>query len=74
MRLIIDLMAVTGFLLSASMTAGLVISVGQMDEIMRKTMERVSANVTSEIQKELDAKLDKAMPKVPGGPSKPSLY
>lgn len=70
MRFVIDLMAVTGFLLSASMTAGLVISYSQMDEIMRKTLERVTANV----EQKLEDKLDQAMPKLPSGTAGPSIF
>ena len=39
MRRIIDLMAITGFLLSGSMTAALVISYLQFDRFMDKSME-----------------------------------
>ena len=70
MRFVIDLMAVTGFLLSASMTTGLVISYSQMDEIMRKTLERVTANV----EQKLEDKLDQAMPKLPSGTAGPSIF
>ena len=40
MRKIIDLMAVTGFLLSGSMTAALVISYLQFDKFMDESMAR----------------------------------
>ena len=63
-------MAITGFLLSASTAAGLVISYSQMDEIMRKTLERVTANV----EQKLEDKLDQAMPKLPSGTAGPSIF
>ncbi len=74
MRFFIDLMAVTGFMLSASMTAGLIISYSQMDDIMRDTLERVTDGIGNEIEKKLQDKLDKAMPKVPGGAASSSVF
>ena len=71
MRFFIDLMAVTGFMLSASMTAGLIISYYQMDDIMRNTLERVTDGIGDEIEKKLQDKINKAMP---GGSVKPSIY
>ena len=71
MRFFIDLMAVTGFMLSASMTAGLIISYYQMDDIMRDTLERVTDGIGKE--KKLQDKIDKAMPKVPGGAASSSF-
>jgi hypothetical protein len=71
MRFFIDLMAVTGFMLSTSMTAGLIISYYQMDDIMRNTLERVTDGIGDEIEKKLQDKIDKAMP---GGAIKPSVY
>lgn len=71
MRFFIDLMAVTGFMLSTSMTAGLIISYYQMDDIMRNTLERVTDGIGDEIEKKLQDKIDKAMP---GGSVKPSIY
>jgi hypothetical protein len=71
MRFFIDLMAVTGFMLSASMTAGLIISYYQMDDIMRDTLERVTDGIGDEIEKKLQDKINKAMP---GGSVKPSIY
>jgi len=71
MRFLIDLMAVTGFMLSASMTAGLIISYSQMDDIMRDTLERVTDGIGNEIEKKLQDKINKAMP---GGAVKPSIY
>jgi len=74
MRFIIDLMAVTGFMLSASMTAGLIISYNQMDDIMRDTLERVTDGIGNEIEKKLQDKIDNAMPKVPSGTPGPSVF
>lgn len=71
MRFFIDLMAVTGFMLSASMTAGLIISYYQMDDIMRDTLERVTDGIGDEIEKKLQDKINKAMP---GGSIKPPIY
>ena len=71
MRFFIDLMAVTGFMLSASMTAGLIISYYQMDDIMRDTLERVTDGIGDEIEKKLQDKINKA---IPGGSVKPSIY
>ena len=62
MRFFIDLMAVTGFMLSASMTAGLIISYSQMDDIMRNTLERVTEGIGNELEKKMQEKIDKAMP------------
>jgi hypothetical protein len=73
MRFFIDLMAVTGFMLSASMTAGLIISYYQMDDIMRNTLERVTDGIGNELEKKLQDKIDNAMPKVPGGAANSSF-
>ena len=73
MRFFIDLMAVTGFMLSASMTAGLIISYYQMDDIMRNTLERVTDGIGNELEKKLQDKIDNAMPKVPGGAASSSF-
>ena len=73
MRFFIDLMAVTGFMLSASMTAGLIISYSQMDDIMRNTLERVTEGIGNELEKKMQEKIDKAMPKVPGGAASSSF-
>ena len=64
-------MAVTGFMLSASMTAGLIISYYQMDDIMRDTWERVTDGIGVEIGNKLQYKINKA---IPGGSVKPSIY
>lgn len=73
MRFFVDLMAVTGFMLSASMTAGLIISYYQMDDIMRDTLERVTDGIGNELEKKLQDKIDKAMPKVPSGAASSSF-
>ena len=73
MRFFVDLMAVTGFMLSASMTAGLIISYYQMDDIMRNTLERVTDGIGNELEKKLQDKIDNAMPKVPGGAANSSF-
>ena len=73
MRFFIDLMAVTGFMLSASMTAGLIISYYQMDDIMRDTLERVTDGIGNELEKKLQDKIDNGMPKVPGGAASSSF-
>ena len=73
MRFFIDLMAVTGFMLSASMTAGLIISYYQMDDIMRDTLERVTDGIGNELENKRQDKIDKAMPKVPGGTANSSF-
>jgi hypothetical protein len=73
MRKIIDLMAITGFLLSGSMTAALVISYFQFDSYMNKSMERIGGKVTEHIEAELEGKIKDAMPKMPEvtGPALP---
>ena len=73
MRKIIDLMAITGFLLSGSMTAALVISYLQFDRLMDESMERIGGKVTEHIEAELDNKIKGAMPKMPDvtGPALP---
>jgi len=73
MRFFVDLMAVTGFMLSASMTAGLIISYYQMDDIMRNTLERVTDGIGNELEKKLQDKINEAMPKVPGGAANSSF-
>jgi len=73
MRKIIDLMAITGFLLSGSMTAALVISYLQFDSFMDESMERIGGKVTEKIEEQLDGKIKGAMPKLPDttGPALP---
>ena len=55
------------------MTAGLIISYYQMDDIMRNTMERVTDGIGNELEKKLQDKIDKAMPKVPSGAANSSF-
>ena len=73
MRRIIDLMAITSFLLSGSMTAALVISYLQFDKFMDDSMERIGGKVTEHIEAELENKIKGAMPKMPDvtGPALP---
>ena len=73
MRRIIDLMAITGFLLSGSMTAALVISYLQFDKFMDDSMKRIGGQVTEHIEAELKGKIEGAMPKLPEatGPALP---
>lgn len=73
MRRIIDLMAITGFLLSGSMTAALVISYLQFDKFMDNSMKRIGGQVTEHIEAELESKIKGAMPKLPEttGPALP---
>ena len=77
MRKIIDLMAITGFLLSGSMTAALVISYLQFDKFMDESMERIGGQVTEHIEAELEDKIGEkvktAMPTLPDvtGPALP---
>ena len=60
MRKIIDLMAITGFLLSTSMTAALVITFFQFDKMMDESMERIGGQVTEKIEEEIEGKLNAA--------------
>ena len=55
------------------MTAGLIISYYQMDDIMRDTLERVTDGIGNELEKKLQDKIDNAMPKVPGGAASSSF-
>ena len=73
MRKIIDLMAITGFLLSGSMTAALVISYLQFDKFMDDSIEQIGGKVTEQIEAELDGKIKGAVPKLPDttGPALP---
>lgn len=66
MRRIIDLMAITGFLLSSSMTAALVISYLQFDKLMDESVERIGGQVTEKIEGEIKGKLN--------GAATPSLF
>ena len=73
MRRIIDFMAITGFLLSGSMTAALVISYLQFNNFMDESMDRIGGQVTEKIEAELEDKIQNSMPKLPGatGPALP---
>lgn len=56
MQKLINLMAVTGFLLSTSMTAALVISFLQFNSFMDESMERIGGKVTEKIEEQLKEK------------------
>jgi uncharacterized radical SAM superfamily protein len=73
MRKIIDLMAITGFLLSGSMTAALVISYLQFNRFMDESMERIGGQITEHVEAELESKIKGAMPQLPKatGPALP---
>jgi uncharacterized radical SAM superfamily protein len=73
MRKIIDLMAITGFLLSGSMTAALVISYFQFNRFMDESMERIGGQITEHVEAELESKIKGAMPQLPKatGPALP---
>ena len=46
MRKVIDALALTGFALSASLTAALVISYYQFDNIKKQTIENLTGEIT----------------------------
>jgi len=73
MRKIIDLMAITGFLLSGSLTAALVISYLQFNRFMDESMERIGGQITEHVEAELESKIKGAMPQLPKatGPALP---
>ena len=73
MRKIIDLMAITSFLLSGSMTAALVISYFQFNRFMDESMERIGGQITEHVEAELESKIKGAMPQLPKatGPALP---
>ena len=58
MRIIIDAMAVTGFALSASMTAALVISFVQFDSMKQKAIENMTGQITGAVTEKLTGELD----------------
>jgi len=58
MRLIIDTMAICGFALSASLTAGLIISYTQFDSMKQKTIERLTGQITGAVTDKLTGELD----------------
>ena len=77
MRKLIDALALTGFALSASLTAALVISYYQFDNIKKQTIENLSGQitgaVTDKLNSELEGQVEKALPKIPTttGPALP---
>ena len=58
MRLILDLMAVTGFALSASMTAALVITYTQFDSMKQKAIENMTGQITGAVTEKLTGELE----------------
>ena len=60
-RAIVDFMAITGFLLSASMTAGLVITFTQMESLQRAAVKRISGQITGAVEKELTGQFDEKL-------------
>ena len=79
MRIIIDAMAVTGFALSASMTAALVITYTQFDSMKQKAIQgmttQITGAVTGELTKQLDGKFDGMIEGMPTqtGPAVPTF-
>jgi hypothetical protein len=79
MRFIIDVMAVTGFALSASMTAALVITYTQFDSMKQKAIENMTGQITGaltdQFTKQLDGKFDGMIEGLPTqtGPAVPTL-
>ena len=79
MRKVIDALALTGFALSASLTAALVISYYQFDNIKRQAIENLTGEitgaVTGQLTKELDGKFDGMVDMIPTqtGPAVPFM-
>lgn len=69
MRKVIDALALTGFALSASLTAALVISYYQFDNLKKQTVEnltgQITGAVTDKLNSELEGQVEKALPKLP---------
>lgn len=61
MQKIINLLAVTSFLLSGSMTAALVISFFQMEALQRAAVKRISSQITGAVEKELTGQFDQKL-------------
>lgn len=61
MQRIINLLAVTSFLLSGSMTAALVISFFQMEALQRAAVKRISGQITGAVEKELTGQFDQKL-------------
>ena len=58
MRIIIDAMAVTGFVLSTSMTTALVISFTQFESMKQKAIENMTGQITGAVTEKLTSELD----------------
>ena len=77
MRKLIDALALTGFALSASLTAALVISYYQFDSIKKQAVEdltgQITDAVTDKLNSQLEGQVEKALPKIPTttGPALP---
>jgi uncharacterized protein YjbJ (UPF0337 family) len=77
MRKLIDALALTGFALSASLTAALVISYYQFENIKKQAVEnltgQITGAVTDKLSSELEGQVEKALPKIPTttGPALP---
>lgn len=77
MRKVIDALALTGFALSASLTAALVISYYQFENIKKQAVEnltgQITGAVTEKLSSELEGQVEKALPKLPTttGPALP---
>lgn len=77
MRKVIDALALTGFALSASLTAALVISYYQFENIKKQAVEnltgQITGAVTEKLSNELEGQVEKALPKLPTttGPALP---
>ncbi len=77
MRKVVDALALTGFALSASLTAALVISYYQFDNIKKQAVEnlttQITGAVTGELTKEMDGKFEGMVDMIPTqtGPAVP---
>lgn len=77
MRKVIDALALTGFALSASLTAALVISYYQFDNIKKQAVEnltgQITGAVTDKLAEDLEGKFDGMVDMIPTqtGPAVP---
>jgi len=58
MRKVIDALALTGFALSASLTAALVISYYQFDNIKKQAVENLTGQITGAVTDKLNGELE----------------
>ena len=58
MRRIIDLMAMAGFAMAASLTTALVITYLQFDSMKQKAIENMTGQITGAVAGQLEEKLD----------------